>query len=71
VRPCDACDGARHTAAEAVELYRAELLARADLAEFLAPLADADAVVCSCPQGAPCHGDVLVAVLDELWPRSD
>ena len=30
VRPCDACDGARHTAAEAVELYRAELLARAD-----------------------------------------
>ena len=71
MRPCDACDGARHTAAEAVELYRAELLARPDLAEFLAPLADADAVVCSCPQGAPCHGDVLVAVLDELWPRSD
>lgn len=69
VRPCDACDGARHTAAEAVELYRAELLARPDLAEFLAPLADAVALVCSCPQGAPCHGDVVVAVLDELWPR--
>ena len=35
VRPCDACDGARHTAAEAVELYRAELLARPDLADSL------------------------------------
>jgi hypothetical protein len=67
VRTCERC-GRGHTRSEAVALYRAEVLARPDLDEWLAPLAGLAALACSCPPGAECHAEVLLELLEDRWP---
>lgn len=68
VRTCEVCER-DHTRTEAVALYRAEVLDRPDLWDWLAPLAGLDALACSCPPGAECHADVLLELLELGWPR--
>lgn len=67
VGPCEVCNRS-HDRDEAVALYRAEARARDDLAEWLAPLAPFEGLACSCPLGEACHADVLLELLDELYP---
>lgn len=57
--------------AEAVYLYRLDLEARTDLADWLAPLADSVALACTCPLDALCHADVLLEHLNRLHPTRE
>lgn len=52
----------------AVAAYRADLADRPDLADWLAPLADAVGLACDCPLDAECHADVLLDLLDQHHP---
>lgn len=60
------------TAEEAVESYRNSLLADPDyVAALTAELGGRD-LACYCPVGAPCHGDVLLAIVNpQDQPPSD
>ena len=49
-------------------LYRTEAEARSDLADWLAPLARYEGLACSCRLDEVCHADVLLELLDELYP---
>ena len=67
-RWCGQC-GEPHTATEAVDRYRRDAVARTDLAEWLAPLADAVGLACTCPLDQPCHADVLLELLNTHYPK--
>lgn len=64
---CPACHR-DHDRDEAVALYRTEAEARSDLADWLAPLARYEGLACSCRLDEVCHADVLLELLDELYP---
>jgi hypothetical protein len=65
---CGQC-GEPHNRAEAVALYRRDAEHRPDLAQWLAPLADAAGLACYCPPGEPCHADVLLELLNDHYPK--
>ncbi|MFZ4669918.1 MAG: DUF4326 domain-containing protein [Microthrixaceae bacterium] len=54
----------------AVADYRRHLESNPDLHAFLAPLADAVGLACTCPLDVACHADVLLDVLERNYPRS-
>ena len=62
-KPCRACDGAVHTAAGAVRLYRGHLLASPDLLALL-PAVRGRVLGCFCALSAPCHADVVAELAD-------
>jgi hypothetical protein len=55
----------RWNAALVVELFRWDVEGTSPdrLAQWLAPLRDATALVCWCPLDQPCHADVLIELL--------
>lgn len=54
-----------HATQKAVELYREYATERARLEpEWLDPLRGLDNLYCSCPEGAPCHADVLIELIE-------
>ena len=79
-RDCPRCRVV-HDRADAIARYRADVQTAAGLvgllapsagdpvAAWLAPLADADGLACTCRLEADCHADVLLDRLDHHYPR--
>lgn len=61
--------GLREAARESNAEYKAEVQANAKLMKKLESLRG-KVLVCTCPQNVPCHGDILIELLEETRDRA-